>query len=304
MTTTAAAQTITLEAGALRCESRPDVGGAITGLWLDGIPVLRPVEAKALRDARDAACFPLVPFANRIGHARLVWEGSSHDLAPADGEGAHALHGVGWRHGWAVEEHSRARLVMRYRHAPDRAWPFAFETTQTISLEAPQAEPGGLAHAPDARVTITQAITNLSAQAAPAGLGLHPYFVKRTRSRIAFEATARWEMDGDRLPTHSHAAHGLDANCGFLAVDNGYDGWPGVVDLRDELLRVRIRSSVSRLVVSTREDQPFIAIEPVSHVSNAFALHTPARSAQNLGIRVLAPGQGFGMTTTWDIDRV
>lgn len=292
-----------LETGPLRCDLRPDLGGAIAGLWLQGTPVLRSTPAAELTDVRQAGCFPLVPFSNRVGHARLHWQGQTHLLRP-DAHGPHAIHGVGRQRPWQVTEQQPTRLVMVYRHTPDADWPFAFEATQSVALESPQAERGVATHAPDARVTITLAIRNLSDQVAPAGLGLHPYFVKRTRSRIAFEATARWEMGDDMLPTHSHAAHGIDANCAFLDVDNCFEGWPGVVDLRDELMRVRTRSSVSRLVVYTREALPFIALEPVSHVNNAFSLHTPARTAQSLGIRALEPGQSFSTTTTWDIDRV
>jgi len=69
-------------------------------------------------------------------------------------------------------------------------------------------------------------------------------------------------------------------------------------------MRVRTRASVSRLVIFTSEDKPFVAIEPVSHVNNALALQTPARPVQALGMRVLEPGQACSITVTWDIDRV
>jgi len=294
---------VNLACGELRCDLRPDLGAAIAGLWLGPGAGLRSTDARAMDNPRQGGCFPLVPFSNRIGQARLEWEGQTYELESTP-PGPHAIHGVGWQRPWTVTEQEPHRVAMAYSHTPDRAWPFAFDATQTVTLESPLAgrDPAGSQH--DGRVTLTLGMVNRDVRPCPAGLGLHPYFTKRTRSRIAFEATARWEMGEDMLPTHSHAAHGIDANCAFLEVDHCFEGWPGVVDLRDELMRVRTRASVSRLVIFTSEDKPFVAIEPVSHVNNALALQTPARPVQALGMRVLEPGQACSITVTWDIDRV
>ena len=43
---------VELTQGGLRLALRPDVGGAIAGLWLDGLPVLRSVEPATLTSAR------------------------------------------------------------------------------------------------------------------------------------------------------------------------------------------------------------------------------------------------------------
>lgn len=283
---------IKLSCDTLRCEIAPDLGGAIAGLWLDDIPVLRSTPAKALTTARQAGSYPLVPFSNRVGHATLKWAGTSHPLVQTSGDEPHAIHGVGWQRPWAVLEAHDHFALLSYEHQPDAAWPFAFDTSQAFRLTASELE-------------LTLSITNQSAEAAPVGLGWHPRFVKRARSRISFAASGRWEMSADKLPTQRVAAHGLDTDCAFLDVDHCFDGWPGVMHLRDELLHTRITSSLNRLVVFTNDTRDFVAIEPVSHVNNAINLMTTtSASADELGVRVLQPGESMSAEMSIHVERV
>ena len=77
---------ITLSSAGLRCEIKPELGGCVAGLWLDELPVLRSTPAS----------YSLVPFSNRVGHATLKWQGTSHLLVQNNGPEPHAIHGVGW----------------------------------------------------------------------------------------------------------------------------------------------------------------------------------------------------------------
>lgn len=281
-----------LSCDTFRCEIAPALGGSIAGLWLDNIPVLRSSPATALTTARQAGCYPLVPFSNRVGHATLKWAGTSHPLVQTTGDEPHAIHGVGWQRPWQVLEASPQFALLSYEHKPDATWPFAFDTSQAFRLTANA-------------LALTLSITNQSAVAAPVRLGWHPYFVKRARSRIAFEATGRWEMSAEKLPTHRVLAHGLDADCALLDVDHCFDGWPGVAHLRDEQLHTRLSSNLKRLVVFTHSTRDFVAIEPVSHVNNAINLMTASgTSALELGVRVLQPGESMSAEMSIHVERV
>ena len=90
-----AAQILEIKAGALRLALRPDLGGAIAGLWHHGVPVLRSQEPEQLVSWHDAASYPLVPYSNRIDHGHFNWQGQSYQLAPNFEAGPHSLHGVG-----------------------------------------------------------------------------------------------------------------------------------------------------------------------------------------------------------------
>ncbi|RYF42506.1 MAG: aldose 1-epimerase, partial [Comamonadaceae bacterium] len=198
--------------------------------------------------------------------------------------------GLGWQRPWEVLEHEGPLLMLAYEHRADASWPFAFDCSQTF-LARPQA------------LEMTLSLTNQSDRPAPSGLGWHPYFVKRTRSHVAFSATGRWEMGQDKLPTVREPSPGLDADCAFLDVDHCFDGWTGAVELRDELLRLRISSSLRRLVVFTNETREFVAIEPVSHVNNAHNLVAAGADAQSLGLVVLQPGESMSAQMTIEVER-
>ena len=269
---------IELRAGRLRCELRPELGGCIAGLWLDDAPVLRSTPAAQLTSARLSGGYPLVPFSNRIGHASVVWQGTQHPLIRNNGDEPHSIHGVGWQRPWAVLECDAASAMLSHEHRADEAWPFAFDCSHTLRLV-----PGGL--------EMTLALTNQSDRPAPAGLGWHPNFVKRPGSRISFEASGRWETGPDKLPTVRTPARGIDEDCDTLEVDHCYDGWNGVVHLRDAHVRATVRSGLTRLVVFTTPARDFIAIEPVSHANNAVHLYAQGTSAEDLGLRILQPGE-------------
>lgn len=266
-----------LRAGALRLSLRPDLGGAIAGLWFDELPVLRSTEPDGLASARAAACYPLVPYSNRLGYRRFAWKGRSYEVAANVDNEPHALHGVGWQRRWSVKQRGDTALTLEFTQAGDDHWPFAFHVEQCFEL-TPQA----------LKVTLTA--TNIDARTAPMGLGWHPYFPKRARSRIHLEVAARWETDAAKLPVRSVAQPGIDADVAVLDFDNCFDGWRGEARLRDERLSLRLASSLERAVVYTPRDKPYFCVEPVSHVNNAIHMAEPARH----GLVALAPGESLG----------
>ena len=281
-----------LQAGDMRMALRPDLGGCIAGLWLGDLPVLRSSDPGSLDAVRLSGSYPLVPFSNRVARASLDWQGTSHPLVRNFAGEEHSIHGVGWLRCWTVLESSEGFAMLSLEHRPDNTWPFAFDASQVFRLSGESLE-------------LSISMTNQSAQPAPAGLGWHPYFVKRARSRISFTATGRWEEGPDKLPTVRKPISGLDTDCAFLDVDNCYDGWSGAVRLRDEALRVSVTSGLSRLVVFTNDTKDFVAIEPVSHVNNGINMMTlPGMSAEMLGVRILQPGESMSADMRIDVERV
>lgn len=280
---------IELEAGRLRCELQPELGGCIAGLWMDGLPVLRSTPAAQLASARLSACYPLVPYSNRIGQASLEWQGTQHPLVRNNGDEPHAIHGVGWQRPWSVLDADATSAMLAYEHSPDAAWPFAFDCSHTFRLR-----PQGL--------ELILALTNQSDRPAPAGLGWHPFFVKRADSHLAFAATGRWEMGPDKLPTGRTPSSGIDADCATLDVDHCYDGWNGLAHLRDGVMQVRVLSGLTRLVACTSDARPYVAIEPVSHVNNAVHLYASGAPAAELGLTVLQPGESLMAQMTIEVE--
>jgi aldose 1-epimerase len=262
-----------LHAGALRLALRPDLGGSIAGLWHRETPILRSLEPAALGGPRDSACFPLVPYSNRLGLRRFRWKGAEYTTAPNFEGSPHSLHGASWQRPWELVSSSAVDVVLRHRHDGDADWPFAYEVSQYFTL------------APDA-MTVQMVFTNRADVAQPAGLGWHPYFPKRERSRLHIELAERWDSDVTKLPIRKVAQPGIDSDVAHLDFDHCFEGWRGPARIRDERFSLQLTSSLPYLVVYTPQDRDHFCVEPVSHVSNAIHMADPLAH----GLRSIAPG--------------
>ncbi len=273
MSSSSLVPTLELRAGSLRLALRPDLGGSIAGLWLGDLPVLRSHEAADLASSRVSGCYPLVPYSGRLGYRRFRWLGQDHTTQPNFDDNPHSLHGVAWQRAWEVVSSSASEAELRYVHTADAHWPFAFEVRQRFVLS-----PGAL--------EVHLSFHNQAASAQPVGLGWHPYFPKRSRSRLHVELTDRWDSDASGLPTRRVPQQGIDGDVTHLAFDHCFEGWKGPARLRDEKVSVKLTSSLPYLVVFTPALKDYYCVEPVSHVSNAIHMAEPAMH----GLRSLAAG--------------
>lgn len=270
---TTSSNVLELNAGALRLALRPDLGGSIAGLWSGELPVLRSTEPQALERSRMSGCYPLVPYSNRLGFRRFRWQGHDYTTQPNFDDNPHSVHGVAWQRPWTVVGASEIEAELRYAHRADDHWPFDFETRQRFVL------------APDA-LHVTLEVKNTAASSQPVGLGWHPYFAKRLRSRLHIELGARWDPDATGLPTRRVDQNGIDGDVAHLDFDHCFEGWQGPARIRDEKLSCKLSSSLPYLVVFTPKDKPYYCVEPVSHVSNAIHMADPIAH----GLVNLAPG--------------
>jgi len=146
----------------------------------------------------------------------------------------------------------------------DAHWPFTFDVTQRFELS-------------DNALMVSLSFTNIDARMQPVGLGWHPYFPKRSRSRMRVECSGRWESDPNtHLPTRRVVQTGIDGEVRHLDFDHCFEGWRGAARVRDEALSVAVTSSLPYLVVYTPPERDYFCIEPVSHVSNAIHMADPA----------------------------
>jgi aldose 1-epimerase len=276
-----------LQHGDLRLALRPDLGGCIAGLWLDGIPVMRSTAPdEALPSARLAASYPLLPYSNRLGFRRFRWRGAEYSTQPNFDNSPHSVHGLGWQRAWHTDVQREHEVVLSLKHPGDAHWPFAFEARQAFALGSDHLQCG-------------LRITNTAAQPQPVGLGWHPYFPKRQRSRLHIELSQRWENDANELPTRAVEQAGIDGDVAYMSFDNCFAGWPGHARLRDEKLALRLSSNLPYLVVFTPPQRNYYCVEPVSHVSNAIHMADPAAH----GLRTLAPGESFEAWMKLEVSR-
>jgi aldose 1-epimerase len=275
-TSTPLASPIELRAGDLRLALRPDLGGSVAGLWMNECAVLRSTAAADLASSRLSGCFPLAPYSNRLGYRRFRWLGHDYTTQPNFDDNPHSVHGVAWQRAWDVAASSATEAELRYSHASDAHWPFAFDLQQRFVLSATALE-------------VHLSFTNRAAHPQPAGLGWHPYFPKRPHSRLHVELTDRWESDASGLPTRLVPQAGIDGEISHLSFDHCFEGWRGAARIRDEKMSLRLTSSAPYLVVFTPQNKAYYCVEPVSHVSNAIHMSDPAAH----GLRSVAAGASF-----------
>lgn len=280
----AALGALELHCGDLRLALRADLGGSIAGLWHGDLPVMRSTQPEHLAAARQSACYPLVPYSNRLAYRRFRWLGREYTTEPNFDDNPHSVHGVGWLRSWEVVSCSAVDAVLRYGHTPDAHGPFAFEARQFFLLAL---------HSLSVRMTVM----NTSDVAQFVGVGWHPYFPKRECSHLHIKVEDRWEPDAAGLPVGKVTQLGIDAAVVSLGFDHCFDGWTGPASIRDEKPSLRLTSSLTHLVVYTPTDKPYFCVEPVSHVSNAIHMNDPAAH----GLRTLQPAEVLEASMTLEV---
>lgn len=252
-----------LQSGAWRARVLPDAGGLIAELACGAVPVLRAMPAGS-RSPLDAACFPLVPWCNRIAEGRFDWEGAEVALARNFLPERHAIHGHGWQSVWVVESHGSDRCALVHRHdAAAPGWPWAYVARQQIALS-------------DAGCAITLSLTNLSERVMPAGLGLHPYLRRRPESRVRFAAADIVAVGADLIPTGERLPpdHFADFAAGSALpaglVDHCFTGWDGTASVIDDCGTITLAAEGAGLLhLYAPEDPAILCLEPVSHLPDA-----------------------------------
>lgn len=268
-----------LQAGGLRLAFDPDLGGAILSLTRDGEDLLRPTAAGAT-DVLETACFPLVPYANRIGSGRFTFAGRTATLRRNMAGQAHPLHGEGWRSAWRVVERDDASASLLFE--PERTeWPWRYRAGQIFRLT------------PDS-LTVELSVTNLDDAAGAFGLGLHPYFPHSAEARLAARTTGIWHASDDLLPVEHLAAAPWAAGAPVrsdMLVDHCHTGWSGAARIDLGVGRASLELTASPqmrwLHVFAPPTEDFFCVEPVSHAPNALNMADPAAQ----GVCHLGPGE-------------
>lgn len=253
---------IEIAAGEWRAAIRPQIGGSLAGLTHRGRPVLRAMPATGTSPL-DAACFPLVPYANRIRDGRFSFGGHDVRLALNHPPERHSLHGIGWQRPWLLQSLVGSSVSLVLDHGGFGGWPWAWRAVQLFTLD-----PSGL--------TITLSLTNESREAMPAGLGFHPYFRRSPHTRLRFAARALLVADEEIMPTgeragpDSLAPFGIGAPLPPALIDHCFTGWDGRAEIEDEAGRIIITADhAPHLHIYSPAAGHELCVEPVSHLPDA-----------------------------------
>ncbi len=256
---------LSLRAGRLAVDLAPDAGGSIARFAIETagtiIDLLRPTDADA------KACYPLVPFSNRIANGRLIVDGEEFILKPNWPGQRHPMHGDGWARPWQVARQEGRSAELVYEHDGREGWPFRYRARQVFDL----GEEG---------LSVGMTIENLESRAVPAGLGLHPFFPRDADTELACRVEGVWRADADVLPVDRIAVppewnFAASRPVDGVVLDNCFDGWEGSATIRWPRrglgLSLVATQPFRHLVIYVPKARPYFCVEPVSHANGAVA---------------------------------
>ncbi|PYY72425.1 hypothetical protein CRX42_00855 [Pseudomonas jessenii] len=270
----------------------PQWGGRIASLKADALDVFTPIEAHSFDPLNwpRGGCYPLLPYSNRLRNARLKHAGLVHALPAHPAAQPHTLHGVSHTLAWQVVEHRTTHALLSVDYSGEH-WPWPVRFQQHFELDGN-------------RVRLQLSVTNLGSTSMPAGLGLHPYFQRHEGMSVEFAPRLVWDIDADYLPTGSVRELGeplvllADVAHGVAVYGSHWDGRLQLDYPQGQVL-LTADQPLSHLVAFAPPCAPYLCLEPVSHLADAF--NTAPDQWPEQGTQVLDAGQTLtaALSLTW-----
>ncbi len=290
----------TLENDALRLVIAPDLGASPTAfeLCLNDAwhAVMRPTSAQTLERGQSTAfsSYTLAPYSNRIRDNQFSFQGRTYPLR-GNWLGSTTIHGDVRDRPFQIARPDLSTITCHYdsRLVQDGNFPFDYALQKTYKLEKSTLE-------------IRLELTNVSSQAMPAGLGIHPYFVKFLNGSSAppvLHFRARGVYDVDELIIPSAAAQPIAPELDFsepksaylMPIDRVYNGWNGHASLdwpgSGARMVIEADAVYGHFVVFNGDPDGTLALEPVTNATDGFNLM--AQGVPDTGVAILEPGESL-----------
>ena len=245
----------------------------------------------------------LIPFPGRIGDGRYSFDGQRFQLECNDKEGPNAIHGFVRSLPWQVQDVHANKVTFEIRLDAERyagrGYPFSLAISVMYDLDA-----SGL--------TCTFTVKNVGQQAAPVGVGFHPYFTVGTsvinEAEVQIPGAAYVEFNEQLVPTgkilsvtgtpwdyrRSRGIGHQRFNHCYVQLECDTQGMT-TASLRHpssgRVIDITMNQAFSAVVVYTGDaiaDAPraALAIEPMTCASDAF-------NHPEWGLKRLVPGETF-----------
>jgi aldose 1-epimerase len=281
-------QPISLENEFWRLSLLPHLGASptalqanLSGAWTD---IMRPTAPELFlgNSSGKFSSYTLAPWSNRIPQGKFRFAGQEHQLRINVPKEQTARHGDVQDRPWAVEQKSTS-LTCDFVSPPDVNFPFPFSMR--------------VKHVLDGKVyKLKLRLENTGTQPMPVGMGIHPYFVRRGQNpKLRFEANGVYLTDSSNVPQQAAApipewlAFATPRALKSRQIDHVFNGWGGTADLEWEDCTLHIKASeiFGHFVVFTGAPDDTIALEPITHATNAFNL--AAAGVEGVGHCILEP---------------
>ncbi len=245
----------------------PELGASLVN-WTrlsDGRALLRYSDdlALATSNPRRLACYPLLPWSNRIGGGGFTTPTGWQALSANTEHEALPIHGSAWQQPWQVVDVTSDSASLEL-HSQS---PFPYRANFHIRLT-------------DGCLRLTLQATHLGEQPTWYGLGLHPYLPRTAHTRVQAQAGGVWLCGEDKLSSHWVE---LPQAWNFTEptllpqqlVDNAFTHWPGkalIIQADAGYQLVCEAEGCDVFLLFCPEAQNFFCFEPVTHPVNAHHL--------------------------------
>lgn len=230
----AISEPLTLVFGALSVGLVPAIGGSVGHFRWHDIDLMRPLSAADLKagNVLGTACFPMVPYANRISGNAFDFEGHSFRFTANNPPEKLNVHGTGWHRPWTVERASENDALLTLT-VTGPAEPYAYRTSQHFALA-------------DNRLRVTMSVSNLGPTRAPFGFGLHPWLPRDPDVTLQFWADRFYLEEPEGISGNPVT---LPPELDFSAArplpdgwrNNDYGGWNGTAQIHYPSRRAGLR---------------------------------------------------------------
>lgn len=259
---------------------RPDISASVVDLWLGGRPVLAPARFADEPNPTQTSLFTMLPWCKRLSSSGVRDSaGSLQPIKPNWPTTPYPVHGIGWLQPWQVDQRSPSRVHLALEHRDDG--PYAFRAGYEIAL------------AKDA-VSFSIEIENTGEVELPFGIGFHPYFPRRSDTKVNIHGTSITTFNEEGLPASTVDAPEAGATrLGTSGFNHQVKGATNIqIEQPDEAvsLAIELSDSLSHAHLWAPAEESFFCIEPLSHAVDAFS---HAEQAQD---HMLAPGRSMEAT--------
>ena len=290
-------QTVSLRNDFLSAEIAPEIGGGLSRLdWIGGsaaVPVLRGLAGSPTAPAANQlACFPLLPWSNRIGGGGFSCAGRWVPLQPNRAGDPHPIHGDAWLKPWHIDTRSETALTLTLNR--ETGMPFSYRARMSYTLE-------------DTTLLVSLQVVNTGLHVLPFGLGLHPWMPRSDGVTLRAPARDAWQSGADRLPI---APMSLPEAWDFTrprilpqdGIDHVFSGWDGHADISWPTtgIRLRLDADMAYYILYAPAGADFFCFEPVDHLINA---HNMPGGAACHGLTLLEPQQQLQRQFRFDVSK-
>ena len=227
-------------------------GGVILSMSYKNNPVLR--ECHKYTQASDTACFPLVPFGNRMEKNKIVIDDAEYKFIK-NTEDIFYLHGDGWLANWVWGYKSDIEAVQFYHHKDM----FQYKAKQCFSLSEDQ-------------LRISLEVENTGDKPMICGLGWHPYFYRDTKIHVKAQCSHSWEEGENYLPINKKPCDFINGFIDNKWINTCYEGWDGTCCIESDHYKVELSTfpALKYFHLFSMDNSDFFCFEPMSHQTNGF----------------------------------